>query len=690
MMKTALRLASLTFLMFGCAVASEFRPPMGIERGSQRNDNGHKSEKESPWDIAMWSTGFSRNADKAFQKHGSTAKPLSALLFGKDSFKVSDAFGTSGATSAYTEEFNANLGATTFNPKVTYSEQGVSLGLSLGYRVMDGKGMVGIKAHVPLTTVRMERDDQAELAATGGVADHYVIGDQFSAKQVLTRQPNAAAVDLQFNDIPLVSNLYRVSLVQNLPVLRGGQVGKFITDINTATGGAANINKTIQVGSGAAYNRVAPGGNDYRDDVDHAYTSQQALPYAIAYAPGSKVPRLTTRAVALPDVVANAAAAIAVNDGGADRDVATVLVDIGNRTQGAKQNAGGNYNLNTIAQPVAQLPALGALAPNTMYVFNVDAGANARPGDGGNDARILVQKTLLDTAKDNLWLVTAHAADGRLLDAGTDGLLQALIKRYASQSAEEWLWANGYTMQTNQRTGLGDITINPFYDHMFSDDWSAGVYLHVGLPTGGTNKTGTNPYKAVLGNGNHVEVGGGAKVAWQALSWMGVRLDAMAAQALRGKEYISAPFKDATIKGMGPVIGADIDYTFVKGSIDTTLTHPHAASLATTLGYDFVYKTKDNVSLASNSMTFDTLENDPKSWFGGTWVDGQGFRKSPAIALDPAVQAKGTERIHHVFRAESSWHATHHMSLFVGGSTVPFGQNATKMSTIYGGMNVKF
>ncbi len=689
MMKKTLRLASLTFLMFGCAVASEYRPALGVERGSTRNDMGYKAEKESPWDIEMWSTAFSRNANKAFLKHGAKSKPLSALLFGKDSFKVADAF-TPNMTSDYTEEFNANLGATKLNPRVTYSEQGVSLGVNLGYRVNDGRGTVGLKAHVPVKTVRMERDDQAELAATGGAVEDYVIGDPFNASQLTGAViPPALPGVLATANIPVQSNMYRVSLVQNLPMFRGGQADRFIGSTTVDVNGGNN-NPVVQVGGGAAYQRQQPN-NDFQDAWDHGYKVAQALPYAVAFSDSERAPILRTRAMALPNAVAGLAGQTLQFPAG--QNVQGSLVDIGNKTlQGVDSTAGAAAGAaGSLPQTLTALPtAAGDLETNTMYVFTVDGAAGGANNAPAQLTRMADYRDLVKKQGDNLWLVTMHNAAGAKLDAGTDALLQDLIRRYASQTAEQWLWANRYHMQTNQRSGLGDLTITPYYDHVFSDDWSAGAYLHVSLPTGASNKTGTNPYKAILGNGNHVEVGGGAHVGWQALSWMNVRLDAMAAHALRGKEQIAAPFKGATIKGIGPVVSADVDYSFVKGSLDTTLTHPHAASLATTIGYDFVYKTKDNVSLASAKMKFKNLADDANSWFGGKWDNGAGAFQEWSPDLDPKVQSKDTERVQHVFRMESSWHATHHMSMFVGGSTVPFGQNATKMPTIYGGMNVKF
>jgi hypothetical protein len=233
--------------------------------------------------------------------------------------------------------------------------------------------------------------------------------------------------------------------------------------------------------------------------------------------------------------------------------------------------------------------------------------------------------------------------------------------------------------------------VNPFYEHAISHCLSGSVYGHLSIPTGGSRKMGGNPYKARLGNDNHFELGAGANVGWQALSWMNVRLDAMAAHALSAKERRAITCKGATVYGIGPSAEVDVNYCRFKGSLDTTLLHPHTSRLATTLGYDFEYKTKDKVTLGSSKYTFKTLADDPNSWFGGTWQNGAaaGF-KAREVELDAEVGTKNSERISHQFRVETSFKATKELSVFWGASATPFGQNMMKSTMVYGGVTVGF
>ena len=721
MMKKTLKLASLTFLMFGCVVASEFRPPLSADRGPQRLDMNVERDADSNWDLEMYSVGYSRDANKSFTKHGMNTAPLSALIFGKDSFKVSDALKNKLATDA-SQKFNANLDSTILYPRVTYSEKGINLGGKIGYRVWNGKGSVGLKLNIPLKTVRMERDNNAETAEQGSGQSNYVFGATAPGVIVPVDHPVASAIAggneavLYTNPTTVGADLYKVATIKNFPFNTGAGIQPFIR----------NEGNAVAVG-GQAFSAAALG-TPVNDALGLRETAD--IPFVFFYnANPATVPNIATRAIKLPASVrgSNAQGAGAAQDNPVVISTGVVLPAQGAVAAAAEYNnsaiqgsviqsggvattalanisisgaTGGRDSLafthfdNGAAvraaaanQPFARVAKLDPAGPialpaaDTLYTFPAVVNAN--------DYRNV--EAFFETYKDNLWMMTVSAADGvGRINNGQNDALKGLINRYATESAEQWLWRNGYAFATNQRTGLGDITVNPCYDHSFSAAWQGGVYAHVLIPTGGSRKGG-DPYKARLGNDNHIELGGGANVAWQALDWMNIRLDAMAAYALPGKERIAATFKDATVKAVGPAVDADIDYTRVKASVDTTLVHPQASSLAMTIGYDFEFKTKDNVSLKDKTYTFKPLANDANSWFGGFWDNAApaGF-KAKTVPLDGSVHAKDSERISHNIRVESSWHATEKLSLFWGGSAPIAGQYVAKMSSIYGGMNVKY
>jgi hypothetical protein len=640
-------------------------------------------DADSNWELDMYSVGYSRDANKSFTKHGMKTAPLSTLIFGKDSFNVGNAL-TPALTSDYSEEFNANLNATQLFPRVSYSETGINLGTKLGYRVWNGKGLVGLKVNVPLKTVRMERDNNAETNEQGFGVN--VVRGQIGTANVPT-DPNVVANPGGGNPVTttavnVVSNMYRVSFIKDLPVLDGGLQHGLI-----APSTAIPADTSVAL-SPYAKPLLAQFGNDAAGNPK--YVIADNIPYAFFYQKDPKLaPSIKNRAMRMPATVrqdfgigAGAEITIANVANIATNVINNTFLDLGSTTPAARVFAGNNAGNPADPAPFAPLKALpiaGAdLQENVLYA----------PVQGN----AVAYDALFKDYGDKLWIMTTHDQNGVLTNNGAaDGALNRLLDRYAATSAEQWLWMNGFTMQNNQRTGLGDITVNPCYDHSFSAAWQGGVYAHVLIPTGGSRKGGENPYKARLGNDNHVELGGGANVAWQALDWMNIRLDAMAAYALPAKERVALPIKGATVKAIGPVVDADIDYTRVKASLDTTLVHPKASSLATTIGYDFEFKTKDNVSLKDKTYTFKPLANDANSWFGGFWDNAApaGF-KDRKVELDSAVLSKNTESISHNIRVESSWHATEKLSLFWGGSAPIAGQYVAKMTSIYGGINVKY
>lgn len=728
MMKKTFKLASLTFLMFGCAVASEFRPALNLERGPQRYDLVNEKNDKEAWDIDLWSIMYSRNGNKAFGKHGTKTNPLSALIFGKSDFTASEALPQS-LTTATTQEFNVNLNSTKLTPRVTYDEKGVNLGASVGYRVMSGKGKLGVKFNVPVKTVRMERDNNAETVEQGSGQATAIFGDVSAGVVVPVShpagQPAAGANNsvLYVQTLPTVSaDLYKLSAVKNLPFARGAGQTPFMYH-------NAGANRYELAGQSYATNPAGVptaaefGGLPERADI----------PFVIFSNPDPRqVPIIAARAIKLPPALVGSNDAIAGGAADAPVAISTAVIGAGvgidvptsqrvlQGTVIAAEPVGGaavhttpiaNFHIQATVAPnpvnnheqISHMIVNGAAeAPLAVQEFGalttLDAAAiggapvpNTLYAIPGNIANAAPYEAWFEQYKDNLWLMTVSAADGRTkINPGQNEQLKISLQRYASESAEQWLFRNGYTMATNQRTGLGDITVNPYYDHSFSRAWNGGVYAHVSIPTGGSRRMGENPYKARLGNDNHFELGGGANVAWQAFDWMNVRLDAMAAYALPAKERIAIPCKDATVRALGPTIDADIDYTRIKASLDSTFVHPRTSSLATTIGYDFEFKTKDNVSLKSKDYTFKNLADDKDSWFGGTWDNVAGGFRAKTIALDPAVQARNTESISHQFRMETSWKATRELSLFWGASSTPFGQNAMKATTVYGGMSVDF
>ncbi len=140
----------------GTVFCHEFRSPLSIENGPMRYVIEEFDEED--YSLKIWTAGYGRESHKAFMSHGTKTHELSKLIFGKSDFLLSDAFPNSKAEMG-TEYYSPYIGVTTLNPRVTYSEKGLSLGVRWAYPINKNKGRIGVRAQVPFRKIEMERED---------------------------------------------------------------------------------------------------------------------------------------------------------------------------------------------------------------------------------------------------------------------------------------------------------------------------------------------------------------------------------------------------------------------------------------------------------------------------------------------------------------------------------------------------
>ncbi len=697
--------------MSGVAQAGEFRAPLVSEKGPLRYDLYRKKDK---WTLNLWSTGHYRTASRAFKKHGTDTENLASLIFGKESFKISEAFAPHASTD-FTEKFNANILSTRITPCVTYYERGVSLGGRFEYPVWKNKGRIGVRATVPFKTIRFERDNSAGLQADADKI-HVIRNEQDIVKiPIDDNTPASPAATTRFgkpiklNTTGVFTNLYRASFVKDLPIAQNNLFVKLLR-------------------RSAANNHVTMGNSDYNQtpaadfSAGYDYTAN-AVPFVVFRHKNVRtLPNPTNRAVALNDNIraggidtpnagvastatpagdgtnpgfgvnaqevgfgaAGAATTAGIQGDGAGTDaVAEVRANPANTI--AKQiveasianfdaDVTGPQNLENTKLPVRNLSALPTTASgiqeDRLYAF----------GAGQFDAYDKVLKEI----GDELWFMTVNAKNpGDLLDNTTVEDLEARIERFGKESVEQWLFKNDFEFRTDQRTGLGDIDLDFFYEHTFNNEWRAEGFIGVRIPTGGSDEKCTGPYRArrYLGNGNHVEIKIGGNVGWAALDWLNVHADLSYAFALEDSEKIPAAFKGATVKNIGQCVDADVDWGYLQGKLDVTMYHPKTEDFATTIGYSIYYKTEDNVNFKQGKV-----EN---TWFGKKF-EGVGTLVANEHELDNNVAEKDTEQVAHRLFFESNWRAHKYMNLYIGGAYTFAGQNMPREHDIHCGAKIRF
>lgn len=673
----------------GSLMATDFHAP--LPGGPLRYDFEKIQKNKSAFNF--WSTGYIREADKAYMKHGFDTKPFTTLIFGKDKFKLAEAFQNATDDVGYTKNRNPYLNTTYFAPRASYSERGIVLGAQWAYPVWANKGRIGIRGSLPLRNVRVEKDDEMEHSAVGA-QDKVIKGE---ARLIPAAQLGA---DPGANSDKVVNGILGAAGAAG-----AGRLGRH----DGAAAGAAGAGAPIVLSGISSYNlKFLAGVKTLTVDgrVTGLFsTADDGTQPMIA---GYRFPRA-------------AEAPLAGNNGAAT--FAPFIVIKQARAGELPFGQGGAllYNTNVNAGGAAAVGTVYALArgANTRIVYvdkdnNIKvtgmptggAGAmaaaptNWTAGGGEGQALVLAHDLaypINDAAHhipEDLWVTTIHGNNGRLLNDTVDAVtfIDNALEFY-KVGIPTFLSDRGYAFQTYQLTGLGDTDLDLFYNHSFSDRWNGELYAGVKIPTGAGDKYYGNPYKTLLGNGDHFEIKVGGKVAWDTCKWLNVKADAHYNFVLEATEHRMAAFQGATIKNLGPKADADVSWGYFTGDIDFTLFHPKTRDIATTFGYELYYKTEDRISYKQKTMT--------DHWLGQVWA--QNGSSMPANAttagnhwadlpwtLDNKVARKNTESIGHRAYVEGSYQFSKYLNMTVGGKYTFAGQNIPCEGEAYTGFNVKF
>ena len=283
--------------------------------------------------------------------------------------------------------------------------------------------------------------------------------------------------------------------------------------------------------------------------------------------------------------------------------------------------------------------------------------------------------------KRHLWAIQTYKADNA---PQADHLLKIWLSQYverfnSSLNEYAWLYERGVDFKTERRTGLGDIDLDLFYEHRFTDEVLMEVMLGIRLPTGGSSHTAGNPYRPRLGNGSHAEVKLGAMVAYQPLAWMNMKLDMYYSFVIEGMEHRPAAFEGAQVRHLGPEADAKVDWGYFVGRLDFNFFHPETKSLSSMIGYEVFLKQQDHVRFRKTDMA---------SWLGRKVIKGVATENS--AKLDNAVAEKDTDAIGHKVRAETSYRVNKYLELFLGGCFTFAGKNLPAETDLHGGFRVQF
>jgi hypothetical protein len=578
------------------------------------------------YSLNFWSATNMKEAHKAFAKHSFETKPLSQLIFNKSDFEIQEAFPNAKMAAGY-DDFNPLVGLKQLNPRVQYTEVGMNLGGEVAFHVYDKKGRVGVRANVPFRKVEMSRLDNGLDQAENPTSDFV--------------QSRLVSVDVNADDefVPPAEKVQVVAKAYNL---------KAVAALYDADAVPLTVGGRKQNGEGS----FTIFGNELADG-----TTQAAL--------------TGTDSTGNPQHYAYKMTNDAEEEHGRDNNFGNedfLHIPASNLSSGLSANELADFASNTNYTDLLDSPSFDKNAGNYWLIFRrqTNAGQN-NPFKFGSGIR--------DKAGDL----------GQTLQTNIDALLQTY-----DVNAFYFLAGHGYHMDSQIRTGLGDINAEVFYAHDLTENLEAEVRAIMRAPTGGDNNLYGSPYSAMLGNGGHFELGLGGMLAWAPLSWMNLKFDAAYNFALQAKEHRMATFKGSKIKNMGPRADADVSWSYGTARVDATVFHAKTRDIRTVFGYEFYYKAADSVKYKSAQSA---------SWLGAVTLSEAAIAArvrtgQPALAetfaVDNKLAAANTESISHKARFETSYQVHKYFEFYAGGSMAFAGQNVMQDKDAHCGFNVRF
>lgn len=623
------RLVALAALAVWGANATEMRSPYLSERGPLR----YTFEKDDPdrYSLSIYSGLYSKNANKAFMKHGTNTHALSALFFNKADFDTKE-FLPDSDMPIDSEYYNPFIKLGKMQPRITYYEEGVNLGGRFEYPIYKDKGRIGVRANIPFKTIEIERENFSDKYEDP--IRHYRLDSVIDIGGVVT-----AVRSYRFD---FINEMWYIDPVgKREPAVAYGSTGG--TDQvrifgNQVQAKDLSVNKQISTGDSAG-KAISVG------LIQHDNPDTRPVHYA------TDGPFLGFNA---------------------KDDVDWDLAPVAPATQ-----RGPSYWINKDHVDTRFAANQGWDAAKEISFFTAKDPSN-----------VAVDYSTLTPDPD--WLKTKWTVfgyDTGVAASSADTILKGADSwtRQFSDNPYYWFTGRSFEFETDRRTGFGDIDLDLFYEHTFSDEWVGEVMLGLRFPTGSNDDYYGNPYRVHLGNGEHWEIKFGGMIAWMPLDWMNVKLDARYAVAIEATEQRCAGFKGATIKNIGPQVAADMDWQYFIANLDFTFFHPKTDDLSTVIGYEFYYKTKDDVTQKVKQK---------ESWLGKKWAQvgaagAYGWRDNPKD-LDDSVLAMNTQSISHKVRSETSYRFSDWFELYGGGAFVFAGKNIPREGELHGGCNVRF
>ena len=594
--------------------AMSIHAPLLVERGPLRYLFDF-DEPSGSRNIKTWAAAYSRYASQAYKSEvGTQTDELSRLFFNESDFKLTEAFPNC-LILHNAEYYNPLLRTVHIHTKVDSREMSIVFGGRYAIPVYKDVGRLGVRVSVPLKSVEIRRLDVDGVPRGAELEEVMAV-----SAQVIPRTGTASSE----SRVPMIRMDFAEALVQS-----------------NKNNPALNLSSLTQ--------EPKIGGQDISNinfGDESALKSSVGRCIAVVRSPLGFIPRPpdvknTAIITTLPTSATPTATEIAVADG-----------------------------------TDAVLPADGNAEYKLAYRFETTGNPGKYSKLADETTQDIDERRARQRLKEELWLIPriyfpAAGTTGKITSSYTEGGALKTLTDLSSQVTEnafEWLQDRGYVFEGSYNAGLGDCSVDFFYEHALSDKCYGEVFVGAVLPTAQDKEDFSSPYRAALGNGKHWEMKLGALLALQPFSSLNIKADCAYTCVIPREETVRATFKGARVKNVGPLVQGYIGWNYYVARLEATIFHLKARAISNTFGYEFFYKERDALVFPRNNTS---------TWQGRTFdVDGSTLRNE--YPLDASVATSNTDSVAHRCKFETSFRITNQCEFCLGLGYTFAGKNVPK------------
>ena len=651
-------LASCASVALVFAETTEFRTPQRLTRGEMHwplkpveeawwYDKADTEDREiNHWSIDAWAGYYGVSAGEAFVKPNggitTDTASLSALWFGRDSFRGVDVLAGNPGPVVLTQ-INPFLGFSRISPSFTYSEKGAVFGLrTMRTWGCDDMWHSGVRVSLPVKKIDIEQDSNVALEETL----------QDVVRQVPTNfDPEAAPNQIDF--------AYRLDFLTSIAMPSGNT---FVPFVKYGNGDGTVVNDTKVAGQ------------------DMVGTPDDGTGFCIGTNcfPGAYVVRANGNVIPNADCCCPSSALVGIMPQPPFYKFATQVTDFV-RADGSGGNDGSTLFFKLIGQDYLD----GGLATDT----------NAQ------GSLFVVPRAILTGLPSPTFELTANSQI-------IQNQLQAVLDIIEPLETASFFFAqNGIDLFAHEHiVGVGDLTLEWYVGYGDRYDWYIDGILGAIFPTGTEPCSAKQIFSKPTGNNHHYEIKVGTEGGYNWCDLLAVRAEVFYGHAFKNTESRAVVFAPAGttpnpnccninstctdgsdrcatfLRNIGTPICVDVSWDWVYTRLDFTIFHPYNSDLGVTFGYEFYWKSHDDIDL-------DICNNDCGS-NTTTPVQVNDLLGRPGN-VDFCAMERGSQVFSNKLYGEV-FHRWSFFELFAGASQIVAGENVMKETEAHLGLRLYF